>query len=383
MGVTIYDVAAAAGVSASTVSRALSGRRPVSPEVEQAVRAACEELGYRTNVLARSLRLQTTDTVGMVVPGISNPFFPAIVEAVERELSVGDRQLLLADSQDSTEVEAARLTALLDRRIDGLLVVPCDSEGSAEALHRAAAQAPVVLLDRAVEGVSADFVGVDNAAGIVLAVDHLRARGCASFAFVSADDTMSSARARLQAFGDAAGHEHRVLLGDFTLDWGRQAAEQLLRDGLPDAIVCGADVVAFGVLGALADADVRVPRDVQVTGFDDIGFARLSAPALTTVRQPTDRLGAEGIQLLLRRIDGAGGAPESHILAPELRVRASTSAPSGLARASSALRRWRGRRRPGHDCGPTPWRRTARRRRRGAPPARRLPSPRPPRRPRR
>lgn len=325
--VTIHDVAAAAGVSASTVSRALSGRRKVSPEVEAAVREASERLGYRANVLARSLRLQTTGTVGMVIPGISNPFFPAIVEAVERHLSDADRQLLLADSQGSTQVEAERLTTLLDRRIDGLLVIPCDVRASRPALERAARQAPVTLLDRAVEGFDGDVVAVDNWHGIELAVDHLRARGCASLAFVSADDATSSGRMRLEAFRRCAGARQRLLLGSFTVEWGRQAAAQLLADGVPDGVVCGADVVAFGLMGALAEAGVRVPADVLVTGFDDIGFAQLSAPSLTTVRQPTDQLGAEGVRLLLDRVGGGGGAPERRILIPELRVRASTTGP--------------------------------------------------------
>jgi LacI family transcriptional regulator len=327
--VTIHDVAEAAGVSVSTASRALSGRRKVSPETMRAVQTASERLGYRTNAVARSLRMRSTATVGMIVPGISNPYFPLLVEAVERTLSAEHRELLLCDSQDDTAIENARVNALLDRRVDGLLFIPCAQEGSSETLRAACAQTRVVQLDRYVDGAVVDFVGVDNQAGMTQVVDHLAAGGCRSFVFVSSASTDSSARLRLQAYEGAVrkwfpGQPLDTLLGDYSLAWGRDAGDRILqRPTLPDAVVCGADVIALGVIAAMTDAGVRVPEQISVTGFDDIAFAEISSPPLTTLRQPTEAIGAASTQLLYDAIAGAAGARHLTLM-PELVVRAST-----------------------------------------------------------
>jgi LacI family transcriptional regulator len=334
MFLTIRDVAEAAGVSISTASRALSGRRKVSPEAERAVLAASQRLGYRANTVARSLRMRSTATVGMVLPGISNPYFPLLVEAVERTLSATGRELLLCDSQGDVTIESARVEALLDRRVDGLLFIPCEQRSSAATVMRARHQVPVVQVDRYVEGVDVDFVGVDSQAGLVEVIRHLLDTGCRTFAFVGARTDDSAARERLTAYC-AAMREHapasaeRLLLGDYSLDWGRQAGQQLIDAGpLPDAIVCGADIIALGVIAALAESGVQVPGDVAVTGFDDIGFAAVSAPPLTTLRQPADAMVAEAVRMLDQRLSGAApvaDSPRRHVLLrPELVVRHST-----------------------------------------------------------
>ncbi len=326
---TIRDVAQEAGVSTATVSRVLSGRRPVSPDVAQVVLRASDRLGYRVNVVARSLRTQATGTVGMIVPHISNPFFPAIVEGVERELTGDDRQLLLCDSQGSADIEAARLSALLSRQVDGLLIISCDAVTSLSNVQRAAAAVPVVQIDRSVTGCTTDFVGTDNEVGIRLLVDHLIEAGARSFALVSARPTTSPATARLEAYQrvvaatGTAGAE-RVLLGDFSFEWGTQAGRRLVTGPLPDAVLCGDDVIALGLLGSLRDAGVRVPLDVLVTGYDDIGFAGLSNPGLTTVRQPVSQIGAESARLLRARLTQTDGPTQRRILASTLQVRGST-----------------------------------------------------------
>lgn len=328
MNVTIHDVAQAAGVSIATASRALSGRRKVSPASERAVLDASERLGYRANTVARSLRLKATATVGMVVPRISNPYFPRLVEAVERELSTRGLELLLCDSQNDPAVEAARVGALLDRRVDGLVFVSCDSVRSADTLAWSMGQVPVVQMDRFVAGQGIDFVGTDNEAGIALVMEHLRATGRSSFAFVSSETIDSTARLRLDSYlreVDGAPDPTRVLLGDYSVEWGREAARRLVQSGpLPDAIVCGADVVALGVNAALAELGVDVPGEVAVTGFDDISFASLSSPALTTLRQPADEIGACAVELLQARIGAASADPETRLLMPSLIVRGST-----------------------------------------------------------
>lgn len=334
MPVTIRDVADAAGVSVATASRALSGRRRVRPDTRRAVLAASARLGYRANTVARSLRTGTTATVGMVVPVISNPYFPLLVEAVERELSATGRELLLCDSQDDPGIEAARVQALLDRRIDGLLFIPCHGTESAATLERAHAETAVIQLDRYVEAQDVDFVGVDNEAGMRDVVGHLAERGCRSFALISSESVDSSAHLRLRAYREAvqpldAASADRVLLRDYSLDWGRRAGRLLLAEGeLPDAVVCAADVVALGVVAALREAGVHPPDDVLVTGFDDIGFAEISEPPLTTVRQPADAIGAEAGRMLHERVAGSAAVAQRRLFRPRLVVRESTTPPS-------------------------------------------------------
>ncbi len=324
------DVAEAAGVSVATVSRVLSGRRGVTASSQRAVLEVAERLGYRANSVARSLRLRTTQTVGMVVPRISNPYFPGLVEAVERELSTSKLDLLLCVSQNDPRLEDSRVDALLDRRVDGLLFVACDSRRSAETLLRAQAQVAVVQVDRFVTGVSADFVGTDNDLGVRLALEHLRGTGRSSFVFVSSEPVDSTAELRLASYQrelratDPSSAE-RVLLGDYSVEWGRRAGHRLLDAGpLPDAVVCGADVVALGVNATLTERGARVPQDAAVTGFDDIGFASLGSPALTTLRQPADAIEAAAVRLLRERILQPLQEPVEQLLAPTLMVRGST-----------------------------------------------------------
>lgn len=324
------DVAREAGVSAATASRALSGRRRVSPEVERAVLAASERLGYRVDTIARSLRMRTTGTVGMVVPGISNPYFPLLVEAVERRLSSDDRQLLLCDSRGDVRIEEARVRALLGRRVDGLLFVAADGDDSAATLRHAAAEVPVVQLDRYVDGPDIDYVGVENDIAIRTVVEYLRGRGCRTFAYLSSRPADSATRHRLAAYrsavADAGGQgADRVLLGDYSLAWGRRAVARLRDAGpLPDAVICGADIIALGTIAELTAGGARVPQDVAVTGFDDISFAEVAQPPLTTLRQPAQLLADEAVRILDDRLAGDDGAVRRTSLPPDLVVRGST-----------------------------------------------------------
>jgi LacI family transcriptional regulator len=330
---TLSDVAQAAGVSTATASRALSGKRAVNPRLVRAVRVASERLDYRMNEVARSLRQQRTQTVGMLVPRIANPFFLGIVEAAERALHAAGHELFLCDSQDDPAVEATRVRALVARRVDGLLVIPCDTSASTQTIKTAGSQVPLVQLDRYVDGVDADYVGIDSEAGIRSALDHLASTGARRVVFISAAASNTAAAERLEAYRRLARDRfdspsaESCLLGDFSLAWGRSAVAQLRVDGLPDALACGNDLIGLGALQELRSMGVKVPRQVRVLGFDDIGFAALSDPPLTTVRQPAEAIGREGARLLLGRLSADAPAPARLVrLMPSLVVRESTQA---------------------------------------------------------
>lgn len=182
MAATLTEVARRAGVSTATASRALSGRRAVAPDLVDRVRAAAQDLDYRPNALASSLRRQQTETIGLVVPQISNAFFPDIIESVERALQSQGVDLLLCDSQSDADIERRRVRALLSRRVDGLLISPVGYRASAEILSEAAANVPVVQIDQYVSGHPASWVGVDDRAGIDQIVTHLAAQGAGAHA---------------------------------------------------------------------------------------------------------------------------------------------------------------------------------------------------------
>jgi LacI family transcriptional regulator len=328
--VTMRDVADAAGVSIATVSRVLNDTRPVNESAQRSVHRAVEELGYRRNLVASSLRRQRTRSVAAVVPHIANPYFPRLIQAIERGLAADEHQLLIADSQDDPAVERDRVAALADRQVDGLLLVPCHEHDSAASLEGLAL--PYVLVDRTIAGLAADQVGSDDVAGMRGVIAHLRARGRHRLVFVGSAPDTSTARQRLEAFLAEVGPDAPILLGDYSLDWGRRAASTLLgraetgHDGLPDAVVCGNDLVAIGVVRGLRDAGVDLPRAVAVTGYDDVGFAEVCDPPLTTVHQPVDAIGQTAVRLLLERAGGEDPAPREVRLTPELVIRASTAA---------------------------------------------------------
>jgi len=332
MAVTIKDVAERAGVSVATASRVLSGSRRVSPVLATRVREGARDLGYRHNAVARALRHGRTATVGMIVPEIGNPFFPSLVEAVERTLSDSGRDLLLCDAQQDPQLELRRARTLVGRQVDGLVIIPVSASASRAALDEIAPSLPVVQLDRYVQGFPGDWVGVNDALGIGLAVEHVASLGAKRIAFVNAVLDSSSAQQRHSGFAHAVKRlrlpdDGLRLLGAYSAEWGRTAALKMLKEpSLPDAVVCGNDEIAVGLLGEFRRHHVRVPEDVLVTGFDDIRFAALTDPPLTTVRQPYETIASECIRLLAARMKDTELPVQRIAIAPSLVVRESTGA---------------------------------------------------------
>lgn len=301
--VTIREVASEAGVSVATVSRTLSGNRPVRADVSARVLAAAQRLGYRTNRVARALRTRSTQTIGVVVPDIANPFFPRLIQAVEHELRGQGQSLVLADSGNDVQREAELLHNLITHQIDGLLICPCDRIASRHAVQIAAGQVPLVQVDRHAVA-DLHYVGVDQRDAMRQVIAHLAERRDRRFAYISPHPAISTAHERLTAYieyaqaidPDATRH---LYLGDFTAEWGRTAAERILEASpLPDAIVCANDLTAVGALQALRDHGVAVPRDITITGFDDTILATAAEPRLTTVHQPTDKLAHHAVSLV-------------------------------------------------------------------------------------
>lgn len=339
--VTMQHVAERAGVSTASVSRVLSGTRPVTTEVDAAVRRAAEELGYRMNHAAQSLRRQRTGVIGMVVPHITNPFFPALVDAVEQRLhDEHGWSLLLCDSHGTSDQEHERLSSLHRGRVDGLLIIPAHVTDSAAAVDEAAEAVPVVQVDRWSADAAADVVAMDHHAAMRTVIAHIAELDRRRIAYLGATDTDSAAEER-HAGVIAAVADHGLTLattraGEYTAHFGEVAARRLLDDdAVPDAVVCGNDLIALGVLRAFGHAGVTVPDDVVVTGVDGIIFADLTTPRLTTIVQPVEAIGATAVERLAARIDGENAGPIRHLLPGTLRVGPSTVGQTGPAPRSA------------------------------------------------
>jgi LacI family transcriptional regulator len=331
------DVAERAGVSTATVSRVISGTTGVRPATRADVMAAVEALRYRPSGVARSLKLRSTRTIGLVVTDIANPYFPKIVRAVEDAALERGHTVLLCDGADDPSREETYLELLIDRRVDGIVIA---SSGLEERYRDwlAGRSVPVVLVNCTARGAALPAILSDNRAGGRLAAEHVLDLGHRSIGHISAPSRNAAAGERLAGINDAIeavdAAELAVVDGDGGVDGAEEATRALL-DRLPGvtAILCYNDLTAIGVVRALRARNRRVPADVSVVGYDDIPFTAWFEPALTTVAQNTSEMGRWAVERLVGLIGGRHDPPAEAdvVLLPViLRVRDST-APPGAA----------------------------------------------------
>lgn len=294
---TIYDVARAAGVAPSTVSRAFSRPGRVNPDTAAHIRAVAEQLGYRANPLARALPTGRTSMLAMVVSDLTNPFYFQIIRGAQTEATAAGYTLLVADVQESAAAEREALERALPL-VEG--VVLGTSRMSDSAVRVMARQRPTVVLNRVVTGVPS--VVTDNARGMRRAMEHLGELGHRSIAYAAGPEASWADGVRWQAMREA-GHElelrvHRV--GPFapTLAGG-EAAAGAVRDVDATAVVAYNDLVAIGLMRRLQEHGVAVPEQLSVVGFDNIFGAELCSPTLTTVAAPLAALGQYAVRTLL------------------------------------------------------------------------------------
>ena len=327
---TIADVARAARVHPSTVSRALNDGATLREETRARVLRAARRLDYRPSALARSLRLQRTTTLGMLVPDIANPFFPPIIRGAEDVALSRGYALVLCNTEDVPEREAAYLRVLRERQVDGLLIASSRmSDAVITRLRRD--RFPFVLVNRSAKGAELT-VTVDNRTAAAEAIAHLAGLGHRRVGHIAGPQTTTTGLER--AAGVRAAIRGHALANDDALwieaaayseEEGYRCARLLLsRSARPTAIFGANDLIAVGALRAARAAGLRVPGDLSVVGFNDIRQAELLEPPLTTVRVPMYDMGAAAARLLIARLEGET-IHEPHIVLPAtLAIRAST-----------------------------------------------------------
>ena len=336
--VSIKDVAKAAGLSVATVSRALNGQSAVSDDARAKVLSAAESLGYRPNIVARSLRTDRTRTIGLVISDVLNPYFTELARSVEEEARELGYSVIIGNADERADLEAHHVRTLLERRIDGLLVSPADDH-SPLTLDVADGPTPVVFVDRWIPGCATPVVRADGREAIRDLVAHLYALGHRRLAIIAGPVTTTTGRERVEAFRAALSEfglllpESHIGRGDFQTKSGRLATEHFLDlPKRPDVVFATDNLMALGALDAIRERGLRVPDDIGLAAFDDIPWFPHTAPPITTISQPTTELGRVAVRALADLISGKPA--RSTVLPAHLVVRRScgepeTSAPTG------------------------------------------------------
>lgn len=328
---TIEDVAAIAGVSIATVSRAINEPDKVADGTRRRVNEAIARTGYTTNAMARSLRMRRSKMILILAPDVGDPNFSNILVGLETEASKRGYGVLIGNTQNDPTRESDYLRFISSNQADGLILLTGHlpfgyNQGGPQALP------PMVAVNEPVESDQIPFVGVDNFEGARIAAEHLVSQGHRRIAFIgrSSSRIVNELRERgyRAALADAgiAIDPMLILDGDGTTESGRQAAEHMfVRDVLPTAFLCVNDATALGVLIALSARGYDLPRQFSVMGFDDISFASFVTPSLTTMKQPRSKIGEAAMDLLLAVVEGESTAQKQVLLRSELILRNSVS----------------------------------------------------------
>jgi LacI family transcriptional regulator len=329
---TIADVARRAGVSTATVSRVLAGVGRARPDTANAVTSAAKDLGYRPSGVARSLRVNRTQTLGLIVTDIENPFFPELVQTANVAARALGYSILLGTAAYEEQQALHYIELMIDRRVDGIVLASSQvSEAALPWLLRS--PVPVIVVNAEPVDGGVPVITSDNVGGSRMAVEHLVSLGHRRIAYIRGPQNYTAAIPRLEGFragcsaAGLAAENTPVFQGKGLVESGERAAEQLLREA-PDitAVVCYNDLTAIGVLRGLRSAGRLVPDEISVIGFDDIAAASWVAPTLTTVAQQKGEMGRQAVQHLVAVIAGrSDGGPGNVVrLATTLRRREST-----------------------------------------------------------
>lgn len=328
---TMKDVARFAGVSTSTVSHVINKDRFVSEAIRQKVEAAIEMLNYAPSALARSLKLSQTHTIGMLITASSNPFYSELVRGVERSCFERGYSLVLCHTDGDEQRMNRNLETLLQKRVDGLLMLFTETHQPSAELIRRYPSIPIVMMDWAPYDGLSDLIQDNSLLGGELATRYLIDKGYTQIACIVGPMDKTPSRQRLEGFRKAmceAGLKipaYYEIVGNFEFSGGFDAMCQLLALAAPpEAVFIGNDAMAIGAYQAVHQAGMRIPDDIALVGYDDIELARYMTPPLTTIHQPKDELGELAVDVLIQRMARPELQQQKLQLTPELIIRGSS-----------------------------------------------------------
>ncbi|WP_105652398.1 ribose operon transcriptional repressor RbsR [Cronobacter dublinensis] len=306
---TMKDVARLAGVSTSTVSHVINKDRFVSDAIRVRVEDAIRTLNYAPSALARSLKLNQTRTIGMLITASSNPFYSELVRGVERSCFERGYSLVLCNTEGDEQRMNRNLETLLQKRVDGLLLLCTETHQPSPAIMTRYPAIPTVMMDWSPFDGDSDVIQDNSLLGGDIATRHLIEKGFTRIACVTGPLDKTPARLRLEGYRAAMQRaglpvpEGYEVIGDFEFGGGLRAMQSLLAlPEPPQAVFMGNDAMAFGAYQALYQAGLRIPQDIALVGYDDIELARYMTPPLTTIHQPKDELGELAIDVLIHRM---------------------------------------------------------------------------------
>jgi alanine racemase len=334
MAARLFDIAAQAQVSEATVSRVLNDKPGVSPETRQAVLTALDVLGYERPA---RLRKRSAGLVGLVVPELDNPIFPAFAQVIESVLAQAGYTPVLCTQTAGGVTEDEYVEMLLDRQVSGIVFVSglhADTTADHERYRRLVARKlPIVLITGYVAGVEAPFISCDDRAAAELAVSHLVALGHRRIGLISGPARFLPVQRKITGFRATmtrllgtppADLDSSIALSLFGVEGGAAAARRLLDRGIT-GIVCGSDLMALGAIREARACGLTVPGDISVVGYDDSPLIAFTDPPLTTVRQPVSAMAVAGVRALVDEINGHAAPHSEYMFSPELVVRGSTA----------------------------------------------------------
>lgn len=337
MAVTLNDIAELSGVSVSTVSRVLNNKAAeyrISADTEEVILEAAEKLKYRPNQIARGLRLKRTNTLGVIAPDVSNPFFAYIIKRVQNIAHNLGYSILVCNTDENLDQEIEHANMLYRNRVDGLIAMPVgqDFRHYAEWLDKGR---PVVLLDRCYDGIDTNKVMVDNYSGSYEAVAHILGFGHRRVAFIQGLPGTYTNTERLRGYRQAL-RDHGAELddalvvgGDFREENGYLETKLLMTmKDRPTAIFATSDLITLGALKAIYEEGLNIPDDVSLVMFDDFDFAPYLKCPITAVRQPKELMGEMAVKLLVDELKGESTGGKRVVLKTSLVIRNSVAAPS-------------------------------------------------------
>ncbi len=334
MSSTLKDIAEKTGFSISTVSRVLhdnSKKYKISEKTRVTVQQTAKDLGYRINTLARGLRLQKTNEIGVIVPDIANPFFSALIKSLAGELRKGGYNFIVYDTDEDISIERSAIKSLLEKRVDGLIIASVGQDFSHIQKIRDAS-IPLVMIDRCFDALDIDSVSVDNVKGSLFAVNHLIKEGHTRIAFIQGLPGTYANETRLQGYKQAlhdagiAIDEHLIGGDDFRSMNGYLETKHLLTlSPPPTAIFTAGDLIALGALEACREHCINIPADISLVTFDDPVFTSYLSPALTAIEQPIGKMAEMAVALLYRRMKNPDDERTKVLLEPTLNVRNSVA----------------------------------------------------------
>lgn len=332
MKVTIKDIAKEAGVSIATVSKILNKKdQNISEKTRKKVLEIIKEKNYIPNSIARSLVTKQTKSIGLVIPDITNPFFPELVRGAEDCASKCGYNIIFCNTDDKTEKEEKYIKMLAEKMVDGIIFTQ-SANNREEFNYLSQIRQPMVLIDRDVNVPNIKGkVLVDNYNGAYEGVSYLIKSGYKKIAIISGPLSTKTSLDRLEGYKKALKENNipfdnsLVLEGEYKGEWGRKGIEMMLENNIKfDAVFCANDIIALSAMKSIKEAKLNIPKDVAVLGYDDIYMAKLTEPALSTIRQPNYEMGYEAVKLLVEIIENGNANNPLVKLNTELIIRQST-----------------------------------------------------------